>query len=432
MRWVRRLVRSKGFLIVCIIAAWAGVEVGGKGTGIIHWLFAPAPTREQGVHPLDIFGARPKGPVRLIEAEAKAVEVRLAKAFNGAVPAHRRTSAMSQYYRVKADARCARDKIDLAECNKVEHMEAFFAAVLGAMHPATEHLLWQEVKSYEQGPDRGQLVRVAIFLGSDGRGRLAFDLRRSMRSAKLATFTIRTFPHGDDLKWSDAGDGILIVEDPGPLPVARGFATSIAIFGGTNPPDNRIMALLVEGDVAARHRFLSAVLGAPVQGVEATAQGPAYSAELEPQAETLLRLSGVRVRQALLDTFGDRAARARFSQVKAKSGRGNFYGVVMDGQRYLAVSITDPAHLRQYEFFWDGPGGLKPVSDLSQFAESESRKREGGIQPHYLIPVAEAGSAERLVVFRRGERGAPIAALWPLAKWLAAMEAVLPSGNDGG
>lgn len=97
------------------------------------------------------------------------------------------------------------------------------------------------------------------------------------------------------------------------------------------------------------------------------------------------------------------------------------------------VSITDPVHLRQYEFFWDGPDGLNPVAGITPFAESESRgPREGGILPHYLIPVAEAGSAERLVVFRRGERGAPIAGLWPLTKWLAAMEALFEPDRGGG
>ena len=42
--------------------------------------------------------------------------------------------------------------------------------------------------------------------------------------------------------------------------------------------------------------------------------------------------------------------------------------------------------------------------------------------PYHLIPLSEAGSAERLLVFRRGERGAPVAGLRPLQKWLAEME----------
>jgi hypothetical protein len=33
--------RNKGFLFACVIAAWLGLEVAGKGTGIIKWLFWP-------------------------------------------------------------------------------------------------------------------------------------------------------------------------------------------------------------------------------------------------------------------------------------------------------------------------------------------------------------------------------------------------------
>src|SRR5262245_12942682 len=122
----------------------------------------------------------------------------------------------------------------------------------------------------------------------------------------------------------------------------------------------------------------------PVQGIDANIAAAGYGAGLEPRGEQLFQLSGVRVRQALLDSFGDGAARARFSRMKARSSRGEFYGVTMDGNRYIAILITDPADLRNYEFFWDGPGGLTAIAGVRPFAENESRRREGGVQPHYL------------------------------------------------
>lgn len=40
------IARNKGFLIALAIAAWLGLEVGGKGTGVVTWLLSPSPPAE--------------------------------------------------------------------------------------------------------------------------------------------------------------------------------------------------------------------------------------------------------------------------------------------------------------------------------------------------------------------------------------------------
>ncbi len=424
----RVLLRNKGFLIACGIAAWAGLEVGGKGTGVLTWLFSPAPTRDQGFHPVDIVAARPKGPVRLTPAEAEAVKSRLANAFRGNVPRHERTSAMRYLYVLKDDAKCPRDLSDLVECNKVKRMELFFSTVLAAMHPASEHLLWLQTKAYERGPGRGEAIRVAVFLGADETVKLAFDLRQAKRAGEFGAFTVRAADTSGlrELITREPSDGILMVDDPGPLRTPRGGTARIDIYGGNNPPQNGIVSLVVEGDLAARYKFFSAVLGKPIGDSDASAAGPAYLTGFKVRQEAFELTTGVTLREALIDSLGAaRAATARFSQASARAGRGSFYGLVIDGARYLVVDVTDPAEQKSYDFFWDGPDGLRPVAGIASVAEKDSRYREGAGGPYYLIPLAEAGSAERMVVFRKGERGAPIAGLWPLADWARLMEALV-------
>jgi len=420
------LSRNKGFLIACAIAAWLGVEAGGKGTGVVQWLFSPGPTRDGKWHPVDLVGARPKGPVRLTVQEAGAVDARLAKAFAGGLPKHLRISAAHlQVFRMGDDPGCGWSGTR-GECKQVWYTEPFLGAVLGAMHPGTEHLLLLEVKSYDRRW-RDERIRLAVFVGPDERVKLAFDLRRIKDLGNFRAFTARVSDVAGlrDLPAREVGGGVLIVDDPGPLQRPRaGVAGGVGIhvYGGTNPPENGILSLNDEGDFRVRHKFFSAVLGKPVQGIDASEPGPAYVVDFEPREEGFHPMSGVALRQVLLDSLGPaRAATARFSTIEVRAGRGSFYGVVLDGARYIAVNVTDPAHLRGYEFFWDGPDGLKEIKTVTRI-EEKGGTGDAGRSPYHLVPVAEAGTAERLIVFRRGQRGAAVAGLWPLAEWLKKME----------
>jgi len=421
------LSRNKGFLIAVVIAALLGIEVGGKGTGIFQWLISPAPVRNGAFHPVDLFGARPKGPVRLTEAQAAAVDARLAKAFAGGVPKHVRISAPHlQIFRTGDDPGCGWSG-SRGECKQVPYTEPFWGAVLGAMHPATEHLLLLEARSYDPRW-RDERIRLAMFVGPDERVKLAFDLRRIKGLGNFRAFTVKALGMADFpvLPAREVSGGILVVDDPGPLQSPKGGAggAGIHIYGGAKPPENGVLSLNNEGDFLVRHKFFSGVLGKPVQGVDASAPGPAYVVDFEPRQDELRQITEASLRQALADGLGPgRAATARLSKVTARGGRGSIYGLVMDGARYLVVDVTDPADRRHYEFFWDGPDGLKPVAQVTKLAE-KGRGRESLLGTYHLIAMAEAGAAERLLVFRRGERGAPIAGLWPLAAWLKAMEAV--------
>ena len=133
--------------------------------------------RGGGFHPLDLVGARPKGPARLTPDAAAAAEARLAKAFGANVPHHQRTLRMGHLYRVKD--------------GEVAYMDAFFGAVLAAMHPATEHLLWLEVTSLGFVAWSGERVQVAVFLGSNEKVKFAFDLRRLKSLWNFTAFTAR-------------------------------------------------------------------------------------------------------------------------------------------------------------------------------------------------------------------------------------------------
>lgn len=246
------------------------------------------------------------------------------------------------------------------------------------------------------------------------------------------TFTAFTAHASDTSGWRDlpareAASGVLIVDDPGPLKTPQGMSSYIQIRGVSKRPDGIIGAVMNEGDILVRHKFFSAVLGKPVHGIDAGAPGPAYVTDFEPRQEGLHMMSGVTLRQALIDGLGGpRAAAARFSRQSARAGRGSFYGLAIGGERYLAVQMTDSAEYRDYDFFWDGPGGLKPVAAATKVAE---KHKPADLAPfdrsYHLIAVAEAGSAERLLVFRRGQRSAAVAGLWPLAAWLAKMEALV-------
>ena len=408
-----------------MIAAWVGLEVGGKGTGAVTWLFSPGLTRDQGFHPMDIVGARPKGPVRLTMAEADATNARLAKAFGGNVPKHERTSAMQQLYELKPEARRPKNRSDLVECNKILRMEVFFAAVAWRDASRDRASLLVERKSDDRGPGRGEPFRMAVFLGSDEKRRFAFDLRGIRRASDLTAFTVRVFDKSGlrDLRAKDVSDGVLIVDDPGALQLPQGRSAAIYVYGGTQPPANGILSVQIEGDLLVRERFFAAVLGKPVGGVDASAPAP-QAMPFAPRKENLHAMSGVSLRAALIDSLGvERAAKARFSQVSARSGRGSFYGVVLDDAQHLAIDVTDPADRKDYEFFWDGPDGLRAVTSITRITEREGRDKQANSGPYHLIRIAEAeaGAAERLLVFRRGERGAPIAGLGPLTEWLEAM-----------
>jgi hypothetical protein len=264
MRVIRALLRNKWFLLACAIAGWAGFEVGGKGTGVFNRLLSPGLTRDQGFHLLDVVGGRPKGPARLTAAEAESVDARLTNAFGGNVLAHRRTSAMREFYELKADAHCVRDRVDFKECNRIERMEVFFGAILRAMHPATEHVLWLEKKSDERGPGQGRMIRIAVFLGADEKVKVAFNLRRVRDSAGFETVSSRAIDSSGplrDLPGKEVGDGVWVVDYPGPAltPEAK---MRIQVCAGTNPPENIILSWVTER--AAHHKFFSAVLGKPV------------------------------------------------------------------------------------------------------------------------------------------------------------------------
>jgi len=407
--WLVRVIsRNKGLLIACGIAAWVGIEAGGKGTGVLRWLFSPSVTREGGFHPVDLVGARPKGPVRLTAEAAAAVDARLAKAFAGNVPHHQRTSRMGHLYQMKD--------------GEVAYMDPFFGAVLAAMHPDTEHLLWLDVTGIA-GSARGAYIPVAVFLGPDEKVKFAFNLRGIKRDDNVTGFKAHASDTSGwrDLPAREAAGEVLIVDDPGPLKTPEGMSSYIQIRGVKKTEDVIIAAVLNEGNILVRHKFFSAVLGKPVQGVDASAPGPAHVVDFEPRQEGFHPMSGVILRKALIDSLGPaRAATARFSKVTVTGGRGSFYGLTIEGSRYLAVGVTDYLY-GGYQFFWDGSDGLKPVASVTK-VDQKDKAGDAGSGPYHLIPVAEAGSAERLIVFRSGQRGAPIAGMWPLQKWLAAME----------
>jgi hypothetical protein len=306
---------------------------------------------------------------------------------------------------------------------EVTYTDPFFAAMLAEMHPATEHVLLLDVTGIA-GSARGAYIRVAVFLGPDEKVRFAFNLRGIRRDDNLTGFKAHASDTSGwrDLPAREAAGETLIVDDPGPLKSPQGMSSYIQVRGVKKTENIIIAAVLNEGRMLVRHKFFSAVLGKPVQGVDASAPGPAYVTDFEPRREGFHPISGVGLRQVLMDSLGAaRAATARFSKIEVRAGRGSFYGLVVDGTRHLAVSVTDPAYLRHYEFFWDGPDGLKPLTGVTKIDE-KGGSGDAGRGPYHLIPVAQAGGAERLLVFRRGERAAAVAGLWPLDKWIAAME----------
>lgn len=73
MQLTRRLARNRGFLIALLIAAWLGIEVGGKGTGVVQGLFGRGPVNP-GLHRVD--GASVKA-LPLSKAEAEVVKEQL-------------------------------------------------------------------------------------------------------------------------------------------------------------------------------------------------------------------------------------------------------------------------------------------------------------------------------------------------------------------
>lgn len=430
MRLARVLSRNWGFLLACAIAAWAGLEASGKGTGVLKWLFYPPLTRDADFHPLDIVGARPKGPVRLTQSEAAAVEARLEKAYGARVPKHVRTSEMRVFYELAPDAYCTRERVDFAGCNKIERMNPFFAAVLAAMHPETEHLLWLPVQTDAGGPGRGEIVTMAMFLGTDETVKIALDLGRIKRSAEFKTYTVRASDSSGlrDLAAREGEGGALIVDDPGPLKTRRYSGGKIMVYGGANPPANAILGVMNEGEFVARHRFFSAVLGRLVGGVDASVPGPAFVAGFVPSDEPVHEGTAAAIRAAMTDSLGAaRAAGVKFGRMSVIGGDGTFYGVVVDGARHVAVNLSGLMDRQRYEFFWDGPDGLRPVAEVVAFAAKDNDVRAALRGAYYLIPLADAGSAASLVVYRRGERGAPIAGMWPLSEKLAATEPLIES-----
>jgi len=259
--------RNKWFLLACAIAALAGLEVGGKGTGIVAWLLSPSVTRDEGPHPIDLVSPRPKGPVRLGKVEAELVDERLGKAFGREVPKHERTSGLWQYFTLRADARCVRNRIDLVECNKMAKIDGFLYAVLGLMHSGTEHIMWLQIKSSLFGPGKGRAINLAVFLGNDEKIKWAFD----MRWADLGDFVARENIGGAlrTLSARALRGGILVVEDPGYRAARTGRREMLVYASRARQPEPEfIVGTIIEGATADRHRFFSAVTGKPVDGME--------------------------------------------------------------------------------------------------------------------------------------------------------------------
>jgi hypothetical protein len=290
MTLARKIARNGGFLAAIVIAAWVGTEMGGKGTGLIRWLFVPEPTKDGDFHPVDWVGLRPKGPVRLTPVEAQAAEARIAAAFEGRkLPAYRRTSEMSQYLARPSGA-----------------LEPMLGALLSAMHPATEHVLWLMVKSLNSNLARGETVLVAVFAGADGRLKILFDLRKVAGIGAFPAFTLKRFDRLEAYPAKIVGEGLVMVDDPGPLRSPGGIAAAILLYGGTNPPDNNIVGVISQGDFAERQRFFAAVLGLPFNEAEADVPHAARAAAPPPAPAA-----------APKEQEGDAAAVARESEARA-------------------------------------------------------------------------------------------------------------------
>jgi len=359
----------------------------------------------------------PVAPAPLSQTERKAADRRLSGSFAGQIPTHNSIAAKA-------------------------NQDALVSAIISELHPKSDRMFRFQRETRDRS-QRDRPIAVAVFLARDESVKFAIDLRafRFHRS-----FTIKSTSRWDqNLAAKRVGDGIYIVEDPGPV-VPRGSGPSgIFVYGGNSPPKNNLLYIPIKGDLLVRHRFFSAVIGKPVKGRDlpegASPEAPGggrYTAVFKQQVYGNGAMEIYGIRTAMRSKWGtERAARTRVSAKAIHlSTTGSRWSALFDpasGKRTLVFSQLRRQDTPAPEFFVHASGNLVKLSGIEVIRDTISRRsaeqRAMG-ETHYYLISWPASSAERIVVFREGKRVEAVAGLWPLRDQLAVLSEPLGHASE--
>jgi hypothetical protein len=390
----RALWANRGFLLLCLIAAWAGIEFAGKGFGIPQFFFDRTITNEEGPRLRDVIeGAAPPGPWRLAEDERAAVRARLSAAFPGSMPRHSELIEMQPiFYKLNDPSRCLWDRpnmvVDKTACNSIAQASELFRALLRQSDPKTQHVMWRGAPSMTN-PASGEMLAI-FFQGKNGKPQILLDLR------EVAKGYDRVLIQGYDghlrpLEAQQLASGIYLTDDPGTLIGVPGMPPpGLFIHGFKGEQKTALSKVVFDDDLQKRHAFFAALTG----NSSTAALSPPPAAKYAP-TEEVVRIAPIDA-TALSLKFASMFSPADMPAVKiglhrARIGWGMTYAAKKDGQFYILFE-TSNCDNKMLRFEVDQQGRATPIAGVRQK------------NCVFLIPLPGGLSAADRLIVRRADR----------------------------
>lgn len=385
------------------IMVWLGLELAGYGFGLLDGVLGRRLTNAEAPRGIGgLLSRAPPGPVRLTRGEREALDSRMSAAFGSKPPRHTALSELRSMYDVKSGSLCdwrgSNVASDTAECNRLTRTTPFFQALLEAMHPKTETLMLEEITGH-----KGDKVRIAFFLGTDGKPRILFDLSR-INTGKwdpAKGFKLKAY-HGGGLSEIALGEPIdrdgrvFRIDDLGRLTrrraeCAQAHCMALLLLYGYDYQGYRntegqlstsnLADISITPDLERRFDFFAVALGTAMPTPTTVAPVP-YKIE----RFGVTRFETVHLERELAALLGvDAGKRVLYSPYGYDVAFGRVFGIAIDGMHYAV---------------WDGgPGYASLGTDRLVFDVIAGGKRRrldnvrsaGGV---YLLPYSGPAGIE--------------------------------------
>ena len=364
------------------------VDACGFGLGIFAHI-ANRPLANTGkFHIGNLFvGAPPIGPIRLTHTERAAANARIAAAFAGAPPKTKQLAEMLSFYRPK-NVLCVWKPDNIAmeakDCNDLANAHPFYLALLGAMHPKAERLLYVITTGY-----KGDEVVVAFFPGKNGKPKILIDLTgvNGARWNRSLGYRLKVYSGQGvaevSLKGAAQGSNILLIDDPGELTrrdatceqpncFARILLYGYNFEGFRNAATKELSTdnladIVIDLDLEKRFALYAAILGKPVATPKVK-----LDMSYKPEKTAVTSYHTVHLKRDLDAAMGAGTTdRALFSPM----------GYLVPFARIVAFRLDGKQHL-----IWDGG---TPYPSLGTDAFVFHWKRGSTLEP--VTPIGHSG-----------------------------------------
>ena len=411
-----------------VLLGYLVIDACGFGLGIFSHIANRPFTNTGKFHIGNLFvGAPPPGPNRLTFSERGAVKARIATTFGTAPPKTTHLAEMLWLFRPK-NVLCVWKPDNLAmdakDCNELANAHPYYLALLAAMHPKTEQLLYQATTGY-----KGDHVAATFFLGKNGKPKILIDLtgvNGAIWNRKLG-FKMKAWSGQGvaevSLKGTEVGPGMFLIDDPGEL--TRRDATcaqkhcfarlllSGYNFEGYRDAATRVLStdnigdLIIDSDLERRFALYAALIGKPT---------PAPKMKLDmsykPEKTAVGQYHIVHLKRDVDAVMGQGTTdRALFSPMGYLVPFARISAFTLDGKPHLIWDTGTPYRslgTDNFVFHWKRGTALEPVTPIGY---------SGGV---WVLPVPPDKSKMPMLVVHKSIE--PTGKPW---SWFSDYKAVL-------